>query len=172
MSMPLVLGGPSGVGKSYFCKYLQENGWLHLEADQEEGNGIDKLGLRGKWDQFFEERKPEALAAELMRRQAEGKYSSVVLSLPSPATPDSFLIEKSIQQLKIRFLWGREEFCILDFLMREKRTGRNLDAAHWHNNNDSVMQKLSKPSYIAYLLNVYNADGQRKPLEDVLAMLA
>jgi hypothetical protein len=89
MDVPLIIGigGPSGVGKSCFCRFLQKKGWLYLEADQDETDGIDELGIRAPWDAFFNDGQNQPLAEELSNRMADGGNSGVVLALPSCACP-------------------------------------------------------------------------------------
>jgi len=84
MSLPIVLGGLSGSGKSSLGEYLERiRGWLHLEADQEGRDGIDELGLREVWNRFYERYDPIPLAQELERRRGIEGRVRVILTLPS-----------------------------------------------------------------------------------------
>lgn len=165
MNRPIILSGPSGVGKTKFCEYLQEKGWLYLEADVPPRDGIDELDLRRAWNSFWEDRSPHLLAEELRNRRLES--CGVILSLPSQAIADISLIEQSEPMLKVRFLWGDPRWCLRDFLERERRTGRNLGIDHWKENNSKIYLKLRDLRYERYLVNVFEDDGTRKPLRQV-----
>ena len=171
MSIPLVIGGPSGVGKSSFCEFLRKEGWLYLEADQyeHEKDGIDELGLRAAWNQFWNCHDARALADELMRRQNDSQSAGVVLSLPSCAVPSVQHLQAAKGLLLIHFLYGDPRFCLAAFAGRERATGRNLPALqlHWDGNNKTVFMTLSTSPYHSHLINVFHEDGQRCSWKEV-----
>jgi hypothetical protein len=161
MSIPVVIGGPSGVGKEWFCKFLEKKGWLYLEADQYPKDGIEELGLRALWNQFWYHCDAHSLATELKTRQDKNQYVGVVLSLPGHAIPSTKHLQAAKGYLLIRFLYGDPGFCLAAFLDRERTTGRNLPASHWDRHNEGVFSVLSTSPYHPYLINVFHSDGQR-----------
>ena len=90
---PLILGGPSGVGKSRIGADLAGQGWLYLEADEYSDGGIDRFGLRESWILFWSHQRPFRLVAELQERSRN--HVGVVLTLPSCAVPSPELIVSS-----------------------------------------------------------------------------
>ena len=168
MNVPFIIGGPSGVGKSCFCRFLQEKGWLYLEADHDKKDGIDELGIRAPWDAFLNDRHNQPLAEELSNRMALGGNSGVVLALPSRAVPTPGHLSQPEGVLRIRFLYGDPRFCRASFLAREKETGRGLDENHWDTNNCKAFEILSTSPYHPYLVDVFDAEGSRLPWNDVL----
>jgi hypothetical protein len=168
MDAPLVIGGPSGVGKSCFSSFLEQQGWLYLEADQVPKDGINELGLRIPWDQFWNFRDAELLAKELKSRQAAKRCKATVLSLPSCAVPTPDHLTAAETTLRIRFLYGDPRLCLKAFLDRERATGRNLPATHWDDHNKDVFRILSTSVYHSYLVDVFHADGTRHPWDRIL----
>lgn len=169
--LPLIITGPSGVGKSSFCEFLQSQSWLYLEADQEGRNGIDELRLRQEWDDFWGGGNARPLAGELKRRMTEGNYNAVVLSLPSGAIPSPELMQKAKDLLAIRILYADPRYCLRSFIERERRTGRGLSSEHWDQNNQEVFKKISTSSYHWLLVDVFEADGERVPWSEVLSKI-
>lgn len=153
------------MGKSSFCKYLAELGWLYLEADQKNVDGIDALGLRAEWNEFYGDHKYLTLAQKLQALGAEHK--GVVLSLPSAAIPKVPLIRASNEFLGVRFLWGDPRWCLRDFLARERATGRNLPASHWDAHNKGVYSTLCTSEYQPLLIDVFDSSGRRLPYERI-----
>ncbi len=168
---PLIITGPSGVGKSSFCKYLESKGWLHLEVDQHPKDGVDELNLRIEWDAFFNRGNPDLLVKELGRRLRESKSAGVVMSLPSGAIPSPSPLSASRDKLLIRVLYGDPRYCLESFVERERRTGRGLPPSHWDGNNSDVFKTLSTSPYHHLLVDVFEADGSRKSWETVLSTL-
>ncbi len=168
MIKPLLLGGPSGVGKSTFCAALQHKGWVYLEADQSPLDGIDEIGIRDEWDHFWNHGSAERLHAVLVRIAMDAGKTNIVLSLPSGAVPSSTRILSSLDLLSIRFLWGNPQYCLRDFLARELLIGRNYNELHWRNNNSHAISLLSEPFYAPYLVEVFDADGARLEYKTLL----
>ena len=171
-TLPVILGGPSGVGKYEFCRFLEGKGWVYLEADETEKrhkSGIDQLGLKSSWDAFWTQANPEPLARELSSRKQQS--SNIVLSLPSKAIPSPKHIEQSKGILSIRFLYGDPRFCLDGFLEREKKLKRGFDESFWAGNNGQVFCSLATSPYRPFLIDVFASDGSRLNLEDLLKAL-
>ena len=167
-TIPFILGGPSGVGKSHFCAFLKNEGWLYLEGDGFSGPGIDGLNLRKPWDEFWNCYNPRPLAQELTTRRDKDGRSGVVLSLPSNAIPTPKHIESAKSILNVRFLYGHPSFCLRDFLERERTAGRNLSSVdHWDAHNRNVFATLSTSLYHNLLIEVFMSDGSRIPWNEV-----
>lgn len=164
--MPLVLGGPSGVGKSTLCDYLKQQGWLYLEADQYPLDGIDELNLRTEWNEFWDRGDAALLADALMRRK--GTHVGVVLSLPSGAVPPAERLHQNAAFLTMRFLWGEPSLCRTAFIEREKHSGRNLPVRVWDTNNPAVFRMLSSSAYAPFLVNVFTLDGMRLDAAEIV----
>lgn len=166
MKPPVILSGPSGVGKTTLCKYLQKKGWLYLEADLlPPKDGIDELSLRSEWDSFWINKTPQILSARL--RELAADHVGVILSLSSRAIAEIPLIAASEPMMKIRFLWGDRDRCRCSFLARELQNGGNLGVKHWNENNELSCRTLSLPQYEPYLVNAFAVDGSRIPLSQL-----
>lgn len=171
LSSPLIISGPSGVGKSTFGQYLESQDWMYLEADLTDADGIDVLGLRNPWDAFWEKYDARPLSSELTERKNKEGKAGVVLSLPSCAIPSPAHLIKSQDLMSIRFLYGAPSYCLAAFLSRESGSGRGLDEAHWKQNNERVFSTLCNTEYIPYRINVFETDGGRIPWETVLSAI-
>ncbi len=167
--LPIVLGGPSGSGKSWLGRFLGDNGSLHLEADIRDADGIDSLGLRNAWDAFYLRYDPVPLSQAMEDRRLATQRSRVVLGLPStPLSPAH--LQKAAGMLLIRFLAGSALACLQSFLKREAG-GRATEVqlqAFWELHNKAIMAALKSPEYTAFRLEAFQADGQRTAV-DVMA---
>jgi shikimate kinase len=165
--------GPSGAGKSGFARFLTtRHHWLHLEIDQDGGDGIDLHNLRSAWNSFYESKNPTDLAEELRKRAKQAGRTASVLSFPSSVvlSPEHIAVaEKTL--IRIVYLYGSAAHCIDAFLKRERTTGRNLGLDHWIMNNCAPYFMMSQPSLGAYRVHVFTADGTRRPHEDVSKQL-
>jgi hypothetical protein len=167
--LPIVLGGPSGSGKSCLGKFLDENGSLHLEADLRDADGIDSLGLRDAWDAFYLRYDPVPLSQAMEGRRLAAQRNRVVLGLPStPLSPAH--LQKTAGVLLIRFLAGPAVACLLSFLTREAggRATQVQLQAFWEHHNKAIMAALESPDYAGFILEAFETDGRRITV-DVLA---
>ena len=72
---------------------------------------------------------------------------------------------------RIIYLSGTPEQCLDSFLRREKATGRNLDAAHWHRNRRDFFECLERPEFKPLAICNFNADGSYRALEEIFSDL-
>lgn len=165
--LPILLGGPSGIGKSSLGHNLNTRGWLHCEADRPGSDGVDDLNLRVVWDTFYNHRNPEPLARELERQRARANCVRVVLTLPSiPLTPEH--LARSNGVMLIRFLTGPGWACLRNFTLRKSVDGKMLGEAHWCQHNWKILDALNSPTYALHRLEAIDADG-KGVASDVLA---
>lgn len=164
--------GPSGSGKSYVAKrFAASIDALWLEADLVYEDGINALGLRREWDIFVNFGVYEPICDEFDRRAAAQKKQSVVLSLPGFPILTLEHAERAKSRGRIFYLSGTPEQCLDSFLRREKATGRNLDAAHWHRNRRDFFDCLERPEFKPLMISNFNGDGSYRTLEEVFSDL-
>jgi hypothetical protein len=162
--LPILLGGPSGSGKSSLGQFLEGQGWLHLEADKSGTNGIDDLGLHEVWDSFDKQCNSGPLAQELEQRRVKAGRVRVILTLPSTPLSASHL-ERAGGVLLIRFLAGPPEACLRSFMKREAAANE----AHWNTHNKDIIAALNDPAYARYKLAAFHEDGLTRVTWEVLA---
>jgi len=170
--LPVLLGGPSGVGKSTLGEDLNKHGALFIEADMHGADAIGSFGLREAWDDFYVRVDPMPLARELEQRRLAGRKSHVVLGLPSdPLSPSHLSAARGI--LRIQFLFGPGDVCMRNFIKRERQPVSLHPGmeAFWHNNNDRLMAALLTADYAPHTTVAIREDGQRVPTEDLVQRL-
>jgi hypothetical protein len=161
MALPIVLGGPSGSGKSSLGEYLDRiKRWLHLEADQEGKDGIDELGLREVWNRFYERYDPVPLAQELERRRAVEGRVRVILTLPSMHLCAAHL-EGAFSPLLIQFLAGPAWASLRSRTKRELAKNAVPGEAHWCENNKAILEAFTKPAYARHKIVAFQQNGRR-----------
>lgn len=170
LAIPWVIGGPSGVGKSSFCHFMESRGWLHLETDIHPEDGMIQLKLLEPWTALVEELNPQPLV-KFLQTHAKGRRG-VVMSLSSCLAPPVEALRQSRGLLKFAFLHGVEQTCLEAFVEREKESGRNLPESHWHLNNRQILSALADPGYQPYLVEAFHPDGSRKSCEELFRSIS
>jgi len=171
MNIPILFVlGISATGKSHFAKELKnEMGWMHLEIDCYPKDGIDVHNLRDEWNAFFQQGDAVPLAKTLEARCAKAKATGIVLSFPSNLI--TFIskghIDACSKSIKFVFLAGNPKHCLSSFLAREKQTGRGFGENHWHQNNDALYPKLNKEWLQPFVIDVFDAKGNRKTFDQI-----
>jgi hypothetical protein len=154
--LPILLGGPSGVGKTFLGTYLAGLGCLMLESDKHVPGGFDALGLRADWDAFEKRLDPIPLARELEIRRVTARHGHVILSLAStPLSLEHLRCAKG--RLQILFLAGPGTACMRNFLARERP---QATAAFWHKHNDRLIAALATSECDRYKIEAIREDGQ------------
>ena len=168
----LFLYGLSSTGKTTFGEYLQtKRGWVFIEVDRYppgRGDGIDASGLRDPWDHFLSTGECDQLLAELRSRVARAKAPGVIMCFPSRRELEKWHVSRIRNKIGLIYFVGEEEYCVREFMAREKSTGRNLPLKHWHKNNRVLYEQLKDPGLKEYQVDVFNKDGTRKPIESLL----
>lgn len=162
--------GPSGAGKTSLGQHLDKNyGWLHLEVDLPDRDGIDAHGLRGQWDPFWESFSPDSLAREIRQRTASDGKRGCVVSFSSllVLSPKHICAAEKVL-IKTIYLYGTAAHCIDSFLQREQVSGRCLSLDHWLYYNKEHYMEMSRPEYAPYRIPVFDGRGSRRPYEEVL----
>lgn len=168
-----IVAGLSAAGKSTLCQWAQADlKLLHLEADQADGGGIDHHVLQSEWDAFYIRDDAAPLAQALRRRAAASGMAGTLLSLPGTAwLKASHLNAASTAGLRTVIVTGAPEFCLAAFLAREAASGRGLDEAYWHRNNDHIARIYSAPDYSRFLLEAFLPTGVRVPRSRLMHLL-
>lgn len=168
----LFLYGLSSTGKTTFGEYLQrERGWIFVEVDRYppgSGDGIDASGLRALWNYFLSTGECDRLLAELRARAAKAKAPGVIMCFPSRRELEKWHVCRIRNKIGLIYFVGEEEYCIREFMAREKSTGRNLPLKHWRKNNRALREQLKGPDFKGYQVDVFYEDGTRKTLESLL----
>jgi len=164
--------GLSGAGKTQACEWMVHEGFLHLDGDVRDQNGIDLLGIRSEWNQFWNGGNPQNLAAVLRERAEEAKAAGALLSLPSTAlfTSDRLTSARDVD-LRTIMLFGPPADCIRAFLKREQKMRKPMSEADWHSNNDHVYDRYVDPVFDIVRLNAFKPDHSRWSREELVNIL-
>jgi len=146
-------------------------GYLHLDGDLRHANGIDRLGLRSDWNQFWNRGEPQRLAEVLQARAINAGAAGSLLSLPSTAlfTAQRVAATRAVG-LRVIVLFGSPENCVRAFLERERRMPQSLTEAHWHRNNDHVHAQYVDSAFDAVRMDAFKPDGSRWPRDEIVDM--
>jgi hypothetical protein len=165
--MHYFLLGPSGVGKTTFGNWLQDNRqYLHIPADRGDGyGGLVAERLWGLWIKL-KQGDPKPFADELQAR-AKGKNGSV-LSFPSA----EFFEPKQIDNLAaydiaVRYLYGPKEACMAEYNRRENRQVGDRIWCQWNRN----YQRMGGPGLSEYRADIIEASGKRLSGEEIAGLL-
>lgn len=167
-----LITGPSGAGKTQVCRWMAEDGFLHLDGDLRVGNGINESKIRSEWNQFWERGDPGRLAETMRKRAVEAGASGTLLSLPSTAVfnLERVTVTRSIG-LQTILLFGCPENCIRAFLARERTMAEPMDEAHWHRNNDHACEAYRDAGFDAVRLEAFRHDGSRWSRAEMVGMV-
>ena len=128
--MHYFLLGPSGVGKTWFGNWLQdEREYLHILIDRPDGkDGLKEEGLDELWNKGL-----AAFAGELQNRaETEGK-NGCVLTVPSVNVFQvEFIDQLARHGIEVRYLYCPKEKCVEAFIDREERAGQSRLRARRH----------------------------------------
>ena len=166
--------GPSGAGKSSFGEWLvAERNWLHIEIDRyPDGDGIDLIGLRHEWNEFYKNRDAKCFREAVHRYCLEVNKTSSVLTFPGNLVLHSDHITAALQEgIRTIYLYGSAAHCISAFLKREQQTARNLDLAHWMAHNRDPYLRMSEPVFAPHRIHVFTHTGVRITHTDVFETL-
>jgi hypothetical protein len=139
--LPVLLGGPSGVGKSTLGEYLNKHGALFIEADM---HGADVAGRRSHIVLGL----PSDPLSPNHLRAARGILLIQFLSGPGDACMRNF-IKRERQPVSLH---PRME-------------------AFWHENNHRLMAALLTTDYAPHTTVAILEGGQRVPMEDLVQRL-
>jgi hypothetical protein len=124
------------------------------------------------WQQFKETYIPDQLIEEITRCFKHYNRSGAVASFSGDITiePDEIALLKS--QVKIVYLWGSKSNCLKAFLEREAMEHRlpsttNL-IAHWELYDKTMLETLSEPLLMPYMIDVFNENGGRKTAQEII----
>jgi hypothetical protein len=145
-------------------------GWLHLEADQwaETGkSGLDVLGIRSEWNEFWDRSEPGALARSMAAHARLVGAKGAVLSLSSRVLPTSSQILNARGVLSLAVLFGPAERCKTSFLARDAVALR-LGPSHWEANNAHFFSESAASEAWSHLrLDAFHKDGSRRPTAEI-----
>lgn len=165
--------GPAGVGKSELSRTLARNlDYEFYEIDQwPNADGIDLHRLRREWEDFLSHR-PAALLDLLRERLNAAGKKGIVLSFPSMLILGGAHLRALNGKVRVVYLVGTEEQCRNAFLAREQKTGRNLNAAHWDQNNKAMFEFLKTQEAKPYVVEAFDEVGLRRSVDQVVAVMA
>ena len=161
--------GLSGAGKTYFSDYLaKRDNLLHINIDE---HGIDRYGLRPAWELFERTKATAPLVEAITEHYQKAAKSGAVLSFAS----DYIIRRESIAVLKndvrIIYMSGARENCLMSFLEREEKTPRvpaeKNKTDHWNIHNEKLLQQIYMPDLTPYTVDVFIESGTRKPIERI-----
>jgi hypothetical protein len=169
--MHYFLLGPSGVGKTCFGNWLQDNRkYLHIPIDRgDEGSGWELEGFKELWEK--EDLSP--FASELDNRAKTSRKDGCVLTFPSVDFLDSHsIVTLAGYSIAVRYLYGDKEKCIEAFVNREKAAGHpERDRAFWSTNNEDNYRKIAGDELKDYRADIINASGKRLSGEKIAKIL-
>ena len=167
----LLLLGPSGAGKSTLAEALAKQGWLHIDLDQWELDGLAIHKLDRQWEALSHRRDPIPLSTELSKRLDAGSHAGVVLSFPSGVVFGIELLKRVKESgLAIAILYGSATDCFAAFARREAAMARDLDRGHWEANSIDNLRVYSRPEFDAFRVHAFR-DGFHRPLDELAAEL-
>lgn len=170
--MHYIILGPSGAGKSHIAEELAKhlNG-LWLEADLwPPRDGIDALDLRNEWNAFYSNNNGTLLCKEFDERAKIASKTCVVLSLPGFPILNLSHLPALNGEVRIAYITGTPGQCLDSFLIREQKTGRNLDIGHWANNTKNFFPALKREDISPLVFSNFTESGYRN-LSDVIEEL-
>ncbi len=159
--------GPSGVGKTHFCEYLQnQHDWLHIDLDETyppRGDGTtDKMELKETCNQFFLKFRRRPMLSQIRKKLASSGRSHTVLSFPSNDVLNANHIRAIKNRVRIVYLYGNQQRCLDAFLERERISGRCLDEEHWKFYNHELYETLNDSALRPWIIEAFQKDGTRK----------
>lgn len=167
MKRILILGGPSGVGKSFFASHvLKPRGWKHVDLDSYSGGGVDER-LKPGWEAFFNFHKPDRLHEVLCCQYHASE--KIVISPTGGTLFDPEHLSAAKGRFLIAYLWGSLEACLRICLVRERRVPRGVNGLFWLGNNQHIYFWLDFPFNAPLRVNAFTENGERRPDDDVLA---
>jgi hypothetical protein len=167
--MHYFLLGPSGVGKTTFGDWLQNNRqYHHLAVDRgDEPNGLTAEGLIELWNKVLQA--PAPFATKLQdRAETEGK-KGCVLTFPSVTFfAPGWVDHLAKHSMAVRYLYGPKESCIEAFVSREKRPGR--DRTFWSAVNGNY-EAMGSSQLAPYRANIIRSSGERLTGSEIAKLL-
>lgn len=167
--------GPSGVGKSYVSKALEEDySFLHFDIDRT--CGFNSNGLPAEWDEDISQIDFTNLATLVRSRLAIEQRPAAVLSFPTVHvfSPQQ-LEDASHVGISTVVLWGTEERCLEVRRERQtKRIGRfnQSDLKRYRQKNRRTFETYANTAYTDFRVEAFQSDGSRWPREHILAIIA
>jgi hypothetical protein len=166
--------GPSGVGKSYVSKALEEDySFLHLDIDKK--CGFNANGFPAEWDEDSCKINFANLATVVRSRLAVEQHAAAVLSFPTVHVFSPQQLEDASRVgISTVVLWGTEERCSEVRRGRQmKRIGRfnSKDLERYQRKNRTTFETYARPEYADLRVAAFQPDGSRWPREHILALI-
>ena len=164
--------GPSGVGKSYLSKKLEENRFLYVHIDTDRRNKTFAAnGFPSEWDNDFHKVDPAHLVDEL-RDRLDNEHAGAVVSFP---TVYVFTSEKLVEAAQFGatpvVLWGKQEYCIRAAEKRIEKKGGKFNLPRYERLNGPTFRAYGRPEYDAFRVEAFQEDGSRYPNENWLPLI-
>ena len=167
----LFILGPSGVGKSFASKGLEEeHAFLYLDIDQHRGFEVN--GFPPEWDKDLSRVDFAQLATAVRSSVAVKERAGAVLSFPTIHVFTSEQLEAAFRVgISTVVLWGTEEWCIEARRVRSKRNRRKFDLRRYQEKNRHSFETYARPEYANVRVEAFRPDGSRWPLEHFLDLI-
>lgn len=172
---PIILVfGPSGVGKSYLSKALEEEySFLHLDLDRK--SGFKANGFPDEWDEDIGKINFASLASLVRSRLSGEQYAGAVLSFPTVhvLSPQQ-LKDASLVGISAVVLWGTEERCLEVRRERQsKRTGsfNEGQVKRYREKNRPTFETYACSDYAEFRVEAFQPNGSRWPRQHVLELI-
>lgn len=164
--------GPSGVGKSYLSKMLEESKFLyvHIDTDRSSMRTFTANGFPSEWEDYhkIDFKKLESN----LRNRLDDSHVGIIVSFPTEyVLSQKIFIE--IKELGVTplILWGTYENCVQAATKRIEKKGRKFNSDRYKKKNELAFRTYSCPEYDAFRLEAFREDGLRYPDEEWLALI-
>jgi hypothetical protein len=165
--------GPSGVGKSYLSKGLEQDySFLYVQIDTDDKRkSFEANGFPSEWDKGVHRVDPAHLVTVVRSRLAV-EHAGAVVSFP---TVHVFTPEKLVEAAQLGVtpvvLWGKQEDCVQAAEKRIKRKGMTFNLPRYEQLNGPAFRAYGRPEYDGFRVEAFQPDGSRCPRGEWLARI-
>ena len=172
MNLVILLLGPSGVGKSFLSKGLEEEySFRHFQIHEK---SFERNGFPAEWDADPTQIN-FAMLASIARNQLADTQHGAVLSLPTEMIFSSRQLEVASREgVCPVVLLGRRELCFN--ARRERHTrrhgsfGEGQRKRYWRHNTPTF-EAYERAEYERFRIDVFHSDDSFRPREEILRLV-